>query len=177
MEKFKVGDKVVCVDNTGADLTIGTTYEVVSPGDIYVGVCDGTGGVEFFFEGRFKLAEDTPALGCSLRVIRDRIHEIDQQVDSLKEERVSLVQKLTDEGLALIAEESPADMTNPDNWQVGDCVKVTGRGNHFPLDEIVRLRRPSGEVSTGAWCCEYLDGHDYWWVNSSALEWHSRPSK
>lgn len=52
---------------------------------------------------------------------RDRITEIDRAIEALEEERVSLVQRLADEGLQLIDGSMP-DMSNPDNWKAGDLV-------------------------------------------------------
>lgn len=61
---------------------------------------------------------------------RDRIHAIDATVEALEEERASLVQRLTDEGLQLVGVVArPAeDMSDWRNWRAGDiveCIKDT----------------------------------------------------
>ena len=81
---------------------------------------------------------------------RDRITEIDREVEALEEERESLIQKLADEGLQLLRDFAikamePAgqhDMSDWCNWQIGDFLEVVKKecGHKFPIGEIVRMK-------------------------------------
>lgn len=111
---------------------------------------------------------------------RDRVTEIDREVEELQEERESLIQKLADEGFKLIKLESVElpDMSDWRNWKVGDLLEVTAQehGHNFPIGEIVRMKCLPSE-SGGQIDCEYIDSRDFWWLRSDELKFHSRPTK
>ena len=63
MNSFKVGDKVICVDNEGQDdLTLGKSYMVVDRNDRLVtppdriNIIDDTGSAHWYLPRRFRLA-------------------------------------------------------------------------------------------------------------------------
>ncbi len=66
---------------------------------------------------------------------RDRIYEIDSLVESLEEERVSLVQQLEVEGFKLVGKGVKAypaeDMSDPSNWEVGDIIKAVSESSGY----------------------------------------------
>lgn len=113
---------------------------------------------------------------------RDRIKEIDTLVESLEEERVSLVQALEDEGFALIStvlvDAVPTeDMNDWRNWRVGDNLLTVGEGGGFDfVGEVVKLLatdKYGAEVATSS-------EPDYGWYFTSGevktdLKFHSRP--
>lgn len=117
---------------------------------------------------------------------RDRVTEIDREVEALEEERASLIQKLADEGLQLlrdfaIKDLEPAgqpDMSDWCNWQIGDLLEVVKKefGHKFQIGEIVRMKSlPT--VAGGQIKCEYIDSSGWWWLNNQELKFHSRPAK
>lgn len=56
---FKVGDKVICIDNDNGyfDLIIGEEYSVINSYEDRVDLRSDDGGVAFYFNQRFKLKE------------------------------------------------------------------------------------------------------------------------
>lgn len=62
-------------------------------------------------------------------------------------------------------------------FEVGDKAKVIGNklsGHHFPIGEIVRVIRKEG---TNDYRTEYLDGRDWWSVNSADIEPYTEPEQ
>lgn len=79
---------------------------------------------------------------------RDRITEIDREVEALEEERASLIQKLADEGFKLIKREAVElpDMSDWRNWREGDVVEFVRdgcesqyftKGRHYVVADVV----------------------------------------
>ena len=117
---------------------------------------------------------------------RDRVTEIDREVEALEEERAILIQKLADEGLQLLRDfaikalESAGqpDMSDWCNWQIGDLLEVVKNefGHKFQIGEIVRMKSlPT--VAGGQIKCEHIDSSGWWWLNNQELKFHSRPTK
>lgn len=107
---------------------------------------------------------------------RDRVTEIDREVEALEEERESLIQKLADEGFKLIKREA-VDFPDMSDWRIGDIMEIIGNqeDHEFQIGEHVRLRGLINEI--GNIPCEYLDGHDYWFCKPADLKFVSRPTK
>lgn len=131
---------------------------------------------------------------------RDRIREIDAEeakrneehrvaIEALEEERLSLVQKLEDEGLRLI-EEKPAcdgmpaeDMSDWRNWKVGDFIVITDKkaadvhDSHTKINEpyeIIEFDDEEGYDGIMPVCVQ--DGEDdTFWPKLPGVRWHSRP--
>ncbi|OZB35983.1 MAG: hypothetical protein B7X50_13525 [Alishewanella sp. 34-51-39] len=110
---------------------------------------------------------------------RDRITEIDREVEALEEERASLIQKLADEGFKLIKREAVElpDMSNWRNWREGDlivCTKEYGsgfkKGNMYAISEIVR-----GELNAIKVVSDENGEKNGW--QPGFFKWHSRPTK
>lgn len=110
---------------------------------------------------------------------RDRIKEIDATVVALEDERSALIQRLADEGLALISEPIKAedsaqgvDMSDPGKWKAGDMIisleeeEDISIGGTYQITEIygndVIFRDNAGDRRSRC---------------ASDYKWHSRPSK
>lgn len=108
---------------------------------------------------------------------RDRIREIDSEVERLEEERAALVQKLEYEGFALIKEKANPveDVSDPKNWKLGDMLEIVGNSSDhgFDIGEIVVV---SAEFDGYDLRCMHADRRDWWFVRPEDAKWHSRPS-
>lgn len=83
MSKFKVGDKVICIDrdDLGSDpLELGKVYEVISTHEFYISIDIGDGEVLQYYPRRFELAEQS-VQECPY----DAIDELEAQVENLEE--------------------------------------------------------------------------------------------
>lgn len=121
---------------------------------------------------------------------RDRIHEIDAAskdeearhcaaMEAFDKERADLVAKLAAEGLALVerVEVAPAeDMSDWRNWRVGDLVKcVSAEVESCEVMCVGKLYR----VDRDGGCLVIIDEEGDPMsavVESSRIEWHSRPT-
>lgn len=136
--------------------------------------------VEPFIEAvqAFHALEKFPQLDGPLQW-RDRIAEIDVEVQARTVERAELVQKLASEGFALIGRvvDPVEDMSDWRNWRVGDFVTIEGNssGHKFKTGGITRIKSLSDEDGCG-FSIEHIDSSDYWYVDYPDLSWHSRPS-
>lgn len=66
-------------------------------------------------------------------------------------------------------EEAPKEEPNfPDWFQAGAIVEITGNSNdhHFRIGEKVRVGEDEGDDGDSI-RCDYLDGHDYWFIQPS----------
>lgn len=109
---------------------------------------------------------------------RDRITEIDREVESLEEERASLIQKLADEGLQLLRDfaikalESAGqpDMSDWRNWREGDMVEIIDDGGCAnPVGSVFAIyRKDNSEMPF------FVNGI---WYRPEMLKFHSRPTK
>ena len=66
--------------------------------------------------------------------------------------------------------EEKKDQDEGDDWfSAGKTVKVTGNSSRheFPVGEVVRIIRIDCYGNAKS---EYLDGHDYWWLNKEDCE-------
>lgn len=115
---------------------------------------------------------------------RDRIREIDSTVESLEEERESLIQRLEEEGFKLLRvdgkvmpEQPELDMRDWRNWLPGDFVDViAGAGGYF-IFEAGGIHRISQIDYEDEKCPVEIE--ELWFSQSELyqLKWHSRPSK
>lgn len=109
---------------------------------------------------------------------RDRIKDIDLTIQSLEEERASLIQLLADGGFQLIrvVAKPTQDMDDIANWEIGDLIQaldgVTGQfteGHLYfirdvvPTHNHVKVVRDDSDSATNGWL-------------ASKFKWHSRPS-
>lgn len=114
---------------------------------------------------------------------RDRIHEIDRTVEALEEERVSLVQRLADEGFKLIgkinegiadAKQAHEDMSDWRNWKVGDLVEcLNDHPGQFTKGKLYKIKA----FNTFSVSIELDDGGsdtNGWQFKN--FKFHSRPS-
>ncbi|MGH9968302.1 MAG: hypothetical protein ACREBG_10795 [Pyrinomonadaceae bacterium] len=92
------------------------------------GQSSGDGMLKFTIPGAINKVNINMTIGEPFNPLqaRDRIHEIDRTVEELEEERVSLTQKLSAEGFALIlpAVQPVEDMSDWRNWKVVDLIEV-----------------------------------------------------
>lgn len=112
---------------------------------------------------------------------RDRIKEIDALVESLEEERVSLVQALEDEGFllisaALISATPTEDMSDWRNWKEGDLVECVS-----DVVESCERMTVGNLYSVNIDCGDMViidDDNDpmHSVVGSKRIKWHSRPT-
>lgn len=117
------------------------------------------------------------------RSIRDRIREIDTTVESLEEERASLIQRLEDEGFKLVRvdakvfpKEPVADMSDWRNWKEGDLVEwikssagFYTKGKHYKVEKVTGKGLTMSDDTTGGhgWNSDKLI--------AAAFRWNSRP--
>lgn len=110
---------------------------------------------------------------------RDRIRELDtqreeveatyqRQVSEITQERESLVQELAGEGLALVE-----DMSNAENWEIGDLAEVISTDSftstELSVGDIVPITRIDNDGTiAAAYGCWGWPGKDY--------KFHSRPT-
>ena len=132
MRKFKVGDKIVCIEtNTeelrANDLKHGKLYFVTDRDSLGVYVSDNSENCTYACDFRFKLAEEKD-MEQTAEQIRDEILRIDARIEEAKKDienaesgRNSLVEKLREKGFELI--EESASQTP---LEIGDTVKVVG---------------------------------------------------
>lgn len=112
---------------------------------------------------------------------RDRIREIDTIVEALEEERVSLIQRLEDEGFKLIAvkiapKEPDEDMSDWRNWRVGDLIeRIADDSKYYTQGETYQVERTG---NTGIWIEDDEDGNHHWTTDIAIarnFKFHSRP--
>lgn len=123
---------------------------------------------------------------------RDRIKEIDATVVALEDERSALIQRLADEGLALLrvdgkpmpsepikAEDSAQgeDMSDPAKWKVGDIITFTGVSDEcFTNGCQYELLAYEAKAINAVTVKEDDEGDENGW-REYYFKWHSRPSK
>lgn len=73
-----------------------------------------------------------------------------------------------------IISDIPSDVTDRQQWKIGDIFEVTSSGHKFPAGEHVRLI--SDMTKERVPCCEYLDGRDHWWIAANSLRFITRPT-
>ncbi len=108
---------------------------------------------------------------------RDRIYEIDSLVESLEEERVSLVQGLEDEGFKLVGKgvkgddcDQPAEyMSDPSNWNKGDIIEAVSESSGYKLGHTYMIK---GFDSQNGFVFTEYDS-----LGSSTNGWHYRHFK
>lgn len=117
---------------------------------------------------------------------RDRITEIDRTVEALEEERVSLVQRLADEGLQLLRDfavralesaESQPDMADWRNWKDGDLVECVKDGDScasLTIGKIYTLKSDFGGIGV---IDDDGDVMNHPVQCQDCLRFHSRPTK
>lgn len=105
---------------------------------------------------------------------RDRITEIDVEVQARTVERAELVQKLAGEGFALIglAQDAPIGLPR-DEWKVGDLVML--KCESFKTDMPVGKPLPITEFD-GSSSGQDVKVDGFYFPLVSDLIWHSRPS-
>lgn len=117
---------------------------------------------------------------------RDRITEIDTTVVALEDERAGLIQRLADEGLALLrvdskpikAEDSAQgeDMSDPWNWKKGDIVEATEACyGQFSIGSQYVLRHDYNPQEGHAMVEEDDRGSTSNGWSPERFKWHSRP--
>lgn len=112
---------------------------------------------------------------------RDRIAEIDRNVEALEEERASLIQKLADEGFKLIKREA-VEMPDPKDqstWLEGMEVEIVHSDNGCWADRkgMVGKLTLQSLISKGHWVIEF-DGCSSWAVNDNTeIKFVARPAK
>lgn len=113
---------------------------------------------------------------------RDRITEIDREVEALEEERASLIQRLADEGFKLIKRESVElpdmpDMSDWRNWREGDIVRCVSHTEEWSEkakigEEYVLKENPDPEADSGLHI--YAAGY---YMSPVDFKFVSRPTK
>lgn len=73
-----------------------------------------------------------------------------------------------------IISDIPSDVTDRQQWKIGDIFEVTSSMYEFDAGEHVRLINDMTKERSP--CCEYLDGRDHWWVAADSLKFISRPT-
>lgn len=105
------------------------------------------------------------ALDQEKEVIKNRITEIEKEQkelrDSLLEQGFILAECSVEQPSAQI-EDVP-----PEEWEVGDIFLVTTSAGFREGDQV---RLIYIDYEDDSWKFEYLDGHDYWWVNPSHVK-------
>lgn len=117
---------------------------------------------------------------------RDRIHTIDFDIaaqneahrlaiETLEEERVSLVQRLAEEGLQLVGVAAvPAeDMGDWRNWKDGDLVECVSTEGAYPAELTLGN---TYEIRDGGAIDDEGDNMDYCVKHGNCFKWHSRPT-
>lgn len=129
MRKFKVGDKIVCIEtNTeelrANDLKHGKLYFVTDRNSLGVYVSDNSENCTYACDFRFKLAEEKD-MEQTAEQIRDEILRIDARIEEAKKdienadkERTALVEKLREKGFEIVGS-NPAILP-------GDLVRIIG---------------------------------------------------
>lgn len=133
MSKFKIGDKIVCIETdsetlTANDITYGKEYLVQGTDGDGVDIISDTDDIQYVYNFRFKLAEEKEMEQTAEQIrneilrIDTRIEEAKKDIENAENERISLVEKLREKGFV---------MTEPDNnsstdIEVGDQVVITG---------------------------------------------------
>lgn len=119
---------------------------------------------------------------------RDRIHVIDAEQKAAEEahkaatdartaERAELVQKLAEEGLALIVKVDADDMIDPRNWKRGDVVEcVSDYSNQFTRGKFYTLRSDYREEEYSVKIFKDDTGDTFNGWNPENFKWHSRPT-
>ena len=110
---------------------------------------------------------------------RDRINTIDFDIHSLTTERAQLVQRLADEGFALIQVVAQVEFGDPGEWMVGDLLEITGEeeGHEFEIGQIVTIARIDQDDECMPYYCKPSIGDgEPWFVNSNEAKFHSRPT-
>ena len=110
---------------------------------------------------------------------RNRIREIDRTTEALEEERVSLVQRLADEGFVLARVDGKVVHGEPEEWLVGDLLEITGEeeGHEFEIGQIVVITRIDKDDEVMPYYCKPAVGDgEPWFVNSNEAKFHSRPA-
>lgn len=101
---------------------------------------------------------------------RDRITEIDREVEALEEERASLIQKLADEGFKLINR----GVLEPEYWKEGDLLESLINSGRYTRGKLYSFLYHSKEYGSA----RTLDDNGVEnGMLASNFKWHSRPTK
>lgn len=127
----------------------------------------------------FQIVLSQNASMDSPSALRDRHIALEQEKESIKnriteieQEQKELRDSLLEQGFILAecsVEQPSAPIKNvpPEEWEIGDIFLVTV-SQLFKEGDQVRLIDIDYEGD--AYKFEYLDGHDYWWVNPSQVK-------
>lgn len=138
MSNFKVGDKVVCIEENeiyllGNNLVYGETY-LVKGADYSTGILALDGGISAYAK-RFKLYEEKEMEQSAEQIRKEilrmdaRIEEAKKDIENAKEERNSLVELLRNKGFILYTKGGAQQGCPPltaDNVSIGDKLILTG---------------------------------------------------
>lgn len=127
----------------------------------------------------FQIVLSQNASMDSPSALRDRHIALEQEKESIKnriieieQEQKELRDSLLEQGF-ILAEcsvgqpSAPIKDVPPEEWEAGDIFLVTVPGGFSEGDEV---RLIDINCQEDAWKFEYLDGHDYWWLNSSHVK-------
>ncbi|MNQ14510.1 hypothetical protein D3C85_274640 [compost metagenome] len=131
---------------------------------------------EAFAESSFVLTTATEQQSDGPCDWRDRIHEIDDQLQALTDARSELVKRLADEGLMLcgrpVVHAIPEGMDDYSNWLEGDVCRVISKEASDPFnigDEVTLLE----DGDSAPFCCG--DAHESFAMREDQLQWLRRP--
>lgn len=144
MNKFKVGDKVICIETDEEEaatnnITYGKTHYVVgidkegSEAEWLLHLDDGTSACCYRFEPYEKTEMTAEQLRDEILRINSRIEEAKKDIENAEKEHNSLIGKLREKGFEIVKSDKTYDEgSQDDNFKVGDRVEITGytRGRH-----------------------------------------------
>lgn len=143
MSKFKIGDKIVCIETdsetlTANDITYGKEYLVQGTDGDGVDIISDTDDIQYVYNFRFKLVEEKEMEQTAEQIrneilrIDTRIEEAKKDIENAENERNSLVEKLREKGFELTGEALPYQRPT-----VGDRVRVVDVSDRMEDEDIV----------------------------------------
>ena len=136
MSKFKIGDKIVCIETdsetlTANDITYGKEYLVQGTDGDGVDIITDTDEIQYVYNFRFKLAEEKEMEQTAEQIRNEilridvRIEEAKKDIENAENERNSLVEKLREKGFVLVLPNGAKNISSLDEIVIGKAYLVT----------------------------------------------------
>ena len=114
---------------------------------------------------------------------RDTVNELDAYIEEFTREREALINRLAEEGFALIPAMTPVmgvadvDMGDWRNWEIGDHLEIFDEkeGHEFKMGQIVKVTGFDGGDEDLPVKASSLNDDEWWFVNNLEAKFIRRP--
>ena len=141
--------------------------------------------IEFDIEfpsGVFKLEAQVDQIDGPIKW-RDTVNELDAYIEEFTREREALINRLAEEGFALIPAMTPVmgvadvDMGDWRNWEIGDHLEIFDEkeGHEFKMGQIVKVTGFDGGDEDLPVKASSLNDDEWWFVNNLEAKFIRRP--